>query len=154
MRSIPHALLWETFSHGRWWILALFMAGNMLPMLVFGVLAPFNIDPNEKEFLSLHIVLLPFIMVSFGGGNMTGQGAMSRLYTKPISTASLVAWHMFPAGILLAIQIALAGWLYRTVYHVNWPIWGPSIFSVAAWASLQVLTSVSHRTLTSFTLAI
>ncbi len=153
MRSIPQALMWETFSHGRWWILALFMAGNIMPMLIFSALNPYNIDPNDTEILTLYIVLLPLMMFSFGGGNLAGQGPMSRLYTKPISTAALVAWHMFPAGILLAIQIAVAGWMYRTMYHVNWPILGPSLFSIAAWASMQVLTSVSHKTTTSFTLA-
>ncbi len=153
MRSIPQVLMWETFTHGRWWILALFMAGNIMPMLIFSALNPYNIDPNDTEILTLYIVLLPLMMFSFGGGNLAGQGPMSRLYTKPISTAALVAWHMFPAGILLAIQIAVAGWMYRTMYHVNWPILGPSLFSIAAWASMQVLTSVSHKTTTSFTLA-
>jgi hypothetical protein len=25
MRSIPQALMWETYSHGRWWILVDYM---------------------------------------------------------------------------------------------------------------------------------
>ena len=153
MRSIPRALMWETFSHGRWWILGLFMAGNLLPMFIYSALGPFEVDPNATEIVLMHIVFLPLIIVSFGGGNMAGQGPMSRLYTKPISTASLVAWHMFPAGILLAIELAVAGWMYRSMYQISWPILGPSLFSIAAWASLQVLTSVSHKTTTSFTLA-
>lgn len=153
MRSIPQALMWDTFTHGRWWILGMFMVGNLTPMLLYSALGPVEVDPNASEFVLMHIVWLPLMMLSFGFGAVAGQGAMSRLYTKPISTASLVAWHMFPACILLSIELAVAGWMYRTIYQISWPILGPSLFAIAWCASLQVLMSVSHKTTTSFTLA-
>jgi hypothetical protein len=154
MRSISQALMWETFSHGRWWIVGFFLFGNLLPMLILGALNPYGIESGDLAFLTMHIVFLPIIMLQFGAGIVAAQGAMSRLYTKPISTSSLVAWHMFPGGIMLAFQITVAGWMYRTIYHVDWPILGPSLFAVAAWASLQVLVSVSQKTMTSFAVAV
>lgn len=36
MRSIPQALMWEMFSHGRWHILGFFVLGNLLPLFVYG----------------------------------------------------------------------------------------------------------------------
>lgn len=154
MRSIPQALMWETFSHGRGWIVGFFLLGNLLPMLIFGALNPYEIEADDAAFLTMHIVFLPIIMLQFGAGIIAAQGAMSRLYAKPISTSSLVAWQMFPGGIMLALEVAVAGWMCGTVYSIHWPILGPSLFAVAAWASLQVLVSVSQKTFSSFALAV
>ena len=151
MRSIPQTLTWE-MRRNCWWILGFFLLGNLLPMLVLGALSPYEIDPDDTALLLMHVVFLPLIMFSFGGGIAEAQGPMSQLYSKPISTTTLVAWHMFPGAILLATEVAVAGWMYRT--HYSWPILGPSIFAAAAWASLQVLVSVSQRSLTSFCLAV
>ncbi len=153
MRSIPQALMWETFSHGRWWILGFFLFGNMLPMLIFGALSPYEIESDDNAFLIMHVMFLPLIMFQFGAGIVAAQGSMSRLYAKPISTPSLVAWQMFPGGFLLAMEVAVAALMYSKIYHMNWPILGPSLFAIVAWASLQVLVSVSQKRLSSFCLA-
>ncbi len=153
MRSIPQALMWEMFSHGRWWIPGFYVLGNLVPMLLFALFTYLGVDPQDHSLLVLHICFMPFLMMCFGGGILPAQGALTRLYTAPISTASLVAWHMFPGGILLAIEIAVAARTYNILFNLGWPIWGPALFSVAAWASMQLLFSVSHRTLTSFIVA-
>ena len=154
MRSIPQAMLWETFAHGRWWILGFFLLGNMLPMLIFGALSPYEIDSDDTAFLVMHLVCMPLIMFQFGAGIVAAQGSVSRHYSKPISTPSLVAWQMFPGGILLAMEVAVAAWMYSKIYHLNWPILGPSLFAVAAWGSLQVLFSVSQKRFSSILLAV
>jgi len=154
MRSIPQALMWETFSHGRGWIVGFFLLGNLLPMLIFGALNPYEIEADDTAFLTMHIVFLPLIMFQFGAGIVAAQGSMSRLYARPISTPSLVAWQMFPGGIMLALEVAVAGWMCSTLFNIHWPILGPSLFAVAAWASLQVLVSVSQKTFSSFALAV
>ncbi len=152
MRSIPQALMWETFSHGRWWILGFFLFGNMLPMLIFGALSPYEIESDDNAFLIMHVMFLPLIMFQFGAGIVAAQSSMSRLYAKPISTPSLVAWQMFPGGFVLAMEVAVAGWMYSKIYHLNWPILGPSLFAIVAWASLQVLVSIPQKRLSSFCL--
>ncbi|MEJ7594084.1 MAG: hypothetical protein WKF77_21295 [Planctomycetaceae bacterium] len=153
MRSIPQALMWEMFSHGRWWIPGFYVLGNLVPMLLFALFTHLGVDPHDHSFLVLHICFMPLLMMSFGGGILPAQGALSRLYTAPISTASLVAWHMFPGGILLAIEVAVAALTYNILFNLGWPIWGSAFFAVAAWASMQLLVSVSHRTLSSFCVA-
>ena len=153
MQSIPQALMWEMFSHGRWWIPGFYVLGNLMPMLSFALFTHLGVDPQDHSLLVLHICFMPFLMISLGGGILTAQGALTRLYTAPISTASLVAWHMFPGGILLAVEVAVAAWTYNILFHLGWPIWGPALFAAAAWASMQLLVSVSHRTLTSFCVA-
>jgi len=153
MRSIPQALMWEMFSHGRWWIPGFYVLGNLTPMLFFALFTHLGVDPQDHSLLVLHICFNPFLMISFGSGILPAQGALTRLYTAPISTASLVAWHMFPGGILLAIEIAVAAWTYNILFRLDWPVWGPALCSIAAWASMQLLVSVSHRTLSSFSVA-
>ncbi len=154
MRSIPQALMWEMFSHGRGWIPGCYVLGNLVPMLLFALFTHLGVDPQDHSLLVLHICFMPLLMMCFGSGILSAQGSLTRLYTAPISTASLVAWHMFPGGILLAIEIAVAAWTYNILFKLEWPIWGPALFSIAAWASMQLLVSVSHRTLTSFSVAI
>ena len=153
MRSIPQALMWEMFSHGRWWIPGFYVLGNLVPMLLCALFTHLGVDPHDHSLLVLHICFMPLLMISFGGGILSAQGSLTRLYTAPISTASLVAWHMFPGGILLAIEVGVAAWTYNVLFHLGWPIWGPALFAVAAWASMQLLVSVSHRSLTSFCVA-
>ncbi|RLT09337.1 MAG: hypothetical protein DWI22_05980 [Planctomycetota bacterium] len=153
MRSIPQALMWEMFSHGRWHILGFFVLGNLLPLFVYGALSPLDMDPHDSALLTMHLCFLPITLFQFAFGIVAAQGSLSRLYTTPISTASLVAWHMFPGGFLLAIEVAVAAWAYNILFHVGWPIWGPALFAAAAWATGQLLVSVSQRTFSSFCLA-
>ena len=153
MRSIPQALMWEMFSRGRWHILGFFVLGNLLPLLVYGALSPFEMDPNDSALLIMHLCFLPIVLFQFAVGIVAAQGSLSRLYTTPISTASLVAWHMFPGGVLLAIEVAVAAWTYNILFQAGWPIWGPALFAAAAWSSSQLMVSVSQRTMSSFCLA-
>lgn len=152
MRSIPQALMWEMFSHGRWHILGFFALGNLLPLIVYGALSPLDMDPNDSALLIMHLCFLPITLFQFAIGIVAAQGSLYRLYTTPISTAALVAWHMFPGAILLAIEVALAAWVYNILFQAGWPIWGPALFAAAAWSTSQLLVSVSQRTFSSFCL--
>ena len=95
MQSIPQALMWEMFSHGRWWIPGFYVLGNLMPMLSFALFTHLGVDPQDHSLLVLHICFMPFLMISLGGGILTAQGALTSLYTAPISSASLVAWNIF-----------------------------------------------------------
>lgn len=153
MRSIPQALMWEMFSRGRWRIPGFYVLGNLVPLLLFALFSHLGVDPQDHSFLVLHICFLPLLMLVFGSGVLSAQGSLARLYTTPVSTASLVAWHMFPGSVLLATEIAVAACMYNILFNLGWPIWGPALFAAAAWASMQLLVSVSHRTLSSFSVA-
>jgi len=153
MRSIPHALIWELFSHGRWWIPGLYAVGNLITMPLFGLFSHLGVDPNDHAIVVLNLCFMPVLMMTFGGGVVSAQGSLTRLYTAPISTASLVAWHMFPGAVLVAGEVAVTAWLYNALYNFSWPILGPAIFAAALWASVQLLVSISQRTLSATCLA-
>ncbi|MEZ6033638.1 MAG: hypothetical protein R3C17_11130 [Planctomycetaceae bacterium] len=152
MRAIPQALMWELFWHGRGWIPAFYVLGNLMPMLLFLMLTHVGLEPQDPVFLLLHVCFMPIILICVGGGILPAQGAFSRLYSAPISTASLVAWHLFPGGIILAIEIALSVLMYNWLFHLNWPILGPALVAAAAWASVQTLVSTSQKTLSGICL--
>ena len=147
MRSIPQVLMWELFWHGRGWIPVFYFLGNLMPMLLFLMLTHVGLEPQDPVFLVLHVCFMPIILLCIGGGILPAQGALSRLYSAPISTASLVAWHLFPGGIILAIEIALSVSMYNWLFHLNWPILGPALVAAAAWASVQTLVSTSQKTI-------
>jgi len=153
MHSIPRALMWELFSHGRWWIPGYMILGNLFPMLLLAFFVHLGVDPDDHAFVVLHQCFVPVMICSFGAGIISAQGSLTRLYTAPISTASLVAWHMFPGAILLAVEVAAAAWCYNTLYRFSWPILGPALLAAALWASVQLLVSMSQRTLTGTCLA-
>lgn len=123
------------------------MVGNSLPMLVYGALCREGVDLSEPEFVIMHVMFLPIMMMQFTLGLLTAQGSLSRLYSAPISTRSLVAWHMFPGGILMSLHVAASLWIQNKLFDSGLPILGPSLFAGVAWASAQLMVSIQHRTL-------
>lgn len=150
MRSIPQALLWELWARGRLQIPGFFLLGNVFPLLVFSALQREGLDPSEQACLIVYTAFLPIMMFQFGVGIMAAQGSLARLYTAPISTASLVAWHMFPGAALMALEVAVALEVQRQLFHRELVVVGPSLFAFAAWASAQTLVSIPQRTVLSF----
>jgi hypothetical protein len=150
MRSIAQALFWELWERGRLQIPGFFLLGNVFPLLVFSALQREGLDPSEQACLIVYTAFLPIMMFQFGVGIMAAQGSLARLYTAPISTASLVAWHMFPGAALMALEVAVALEVQRQLFHRELVVVGPSLFAFAAWASAQTLISVPQRTVFRF----
>ena len=150
MHTIPAALLWEIFYRGRTAIIGCFLLGNLMPMLVYTAMSRFAVDPADPAFLNMHILFLPLMMFQFAIGIVFAQGSLARLYAAPISTPTLVAWHMVPGSVLLAAEVAIAIWVQNTVFGYDYPVLGPSLFAAVAWAAAQVLVCVSQRTLSTF----
>ena len=119
MRSMPQALVWEMFSHGRWSLPGFFLLGNAIPLLTYSALSRIGIDANDPAFITLQFSFLPLVIFQFAVGIVVAQGPMARLYAAPISANSIVAWHMFSGGILLALETAAAAWLYNWLFDVN-----------------------------------
>lgn len=152
MRSIPQALMWELFWHGRGWIPVFYFLGNLIQVLLLALLSHLGVDPQDHAFLVLHVCFVPITIVLVGGGILPAQGSLSRLYPAPISTASLVAWHMLPGGLLLGIEVAISVCMYNWLFQLSWPILGPALCASAAWASVQTLVSTSPKTLSGICL--
>lgn len=148
MRSMPQALLWETFSNGRWSLPGMFLLAIILPLLVYGSLSGFPMDVRAREFVLLQATFLLIVIFQLAVGVYMAQGPLSRLYTLPISVNSIVAWHMFSGALILAAMTVASACLFNTLFRVEWPIWGPALFSAAAWSALQVLVCISsHQSL-------
>lgn len=143
MRSMPRALLWEMLSHGRWTLPGMFLLAIMLPLLIYGALSGFSVDPRMLEFVVLQFAFLPIVIFQLALGIAMAHGQLSRLYALPISTNSIVAWHMFSGALFVAAETAAAAWLLNTLFRVEWPILGLALFAAAAWSALQVVLSVS-----------
>ncbi|MEI8210627.1 MAG: hypothetical protein WCI02_00620 [Planctomycetota bacterium] len=139
MRSIPQALLWETLSRGRWSLPGLFLLGNGLPLLVYGSLYGSGIKAADPIYVILQFSLLPLVILQFAMGISIAQGPMSRLYTWPVSSNTIVAWHTLSGAAILALETALAACLYNWLFDAQWPILGPMLFAAVAWSAFQLL---------------
>ena len=130
MRSVAQALSWEMLWRGRLVIPGSFLLSLALPTLVFGSLyriAGFVIEPDEAPWIMLHLVFTLMMLLLMGTGILWAQGRIARLFPAPISTHSLVAWHMFSGAGLLALEAALGIYLLNSLFHLSWPIWGPTL---------------------------
>lgn len=141
MRSIPQALLWEGLVRGRWSVLGMFLVGNAIPCMVYEALSGYRISLNETAlpFLVLQFSFLQLIILQFAIGIAIAQGPMSRLFTWPISSHAIVAWHSLSGSLLLAVETALAASLYNWLFQAGWPILGPAVFAAVAWTAIQLL---------------
>jgi len=142
---MPQALLWETLRHGRWSLPGCFLLGNLLPLFIYGALSGFPFNARDREFVVLQFAFLPIIVLQFAGGIIVAQGPMSRLYSAPISTPSIVAWHTLSGAAILVAETIAAAWLYNSLFHVGWPIFGPALFAATFWSAFQILLSGSNQ---------
>ncbi len=143
MRSIPVAMTWEMLTRGRWNLLAFATGANLMPAILLAALRHEGLDDTGvPSMLVIHIMLVQLNMLIFGCALFEAQGQPSRLYALPISTASLVAWQMFPAMLMMALESVASTAILNTVFGLDWPLWGPALSAaVGVAAILAVLWS-------------
>ncbi|MDB5392031.1 MAG: hypothetical protein JWM11_7677 [Planctomycetaceae bacterium] len=140
MRSIPVALIWELLYCGRWTLLLGVVGAPVLPLLLLTALsAQGPIDPNDPAFITIHICLIQINMLSFGAAIMTAQRLPARLATYPISTPTIVTWYALPAMGLMILQTYCSTYFLNVLFHLNWPLWGPSLFAAVAMIAVQAV---------------
>jgi hypothetical protein len=138
MRSVPQALIWELLSRGRWCLPAAACGANLMPLLIFGALRYHGaLDPAEPAFLVMQIVLVQINMFAFGSGVMTAQGPLSRLYAYPVTTATIVTWHLVPAMTLMGLETLASTALMNALFDLGWSLWGPALFAAVALAAVM-----------------
>jgi hypothetical protein len=145
MRSMPRALLWETTSHGRWTLPGMFLLGNGIPLLVYGSILGIGVNTADPAFVVLQFSFLPLIILQFAIGIAVAQGPMSRLFTTPMSSNAIVAWHSISGAAILALETGLAACLYNSLFNADWPILGPMLFAATAWSALQLLQFIPSQ---------
>lgn len=138
MRSIPAAMIWEIFQRGRWQLIGGMLGANLLPVILLTLLrieAGGEMDPIELRgvFTSLSLIN----MMVFAAAILASQGSPSRLYTYPIPSSTLAAWHMIPAMGLMGLEIALSNAFMNAVFHLGLPLWPPAIFTAVMIGAFQ-----------------
>ncbi len=153
MNSVSRAMLWELMVRGRWQIPGWFIFGNLIPGLLYTAFGHLGVDYEDPALVAMHVILLQLMMLLFGLGIVGAQGALSRMFLLPVSTATVVAWHLIPGSILLSVEVAIALVAQNAYFGLNQPVVGPTLFAATVWASAQMLVGMSHRTLKSVLLA-
>lgn len=147
MRSIPVALTWELLYCGRWWLLCGTLGGLAFPLLLLGALTQDGaLDGNDPSLIAVHLFLVQINMFMFGAAVMAAQRLPARLYPLPISNTELVVWSLIPAMGLMLLESQLNSVLINTLFHVNWPIWGPSLFAAVGLAAVQAVVWQTEKT--------
>lgn len=147
MRSIPVAIVWELLYRGRWALIAGFLGANLLPLLIENALKmQGGVESADPAQVMMHIMLVQISALMFGAAVMSAQGNLSRLYAAPIPTSTLVAWHLFPAMLFLFLGSAASTLLLNALFPLDWPVWGPALFSAVAIAAVYAALWQSEKT--------
>ena len=146
MRSIFFAMLRDAVQRGRWILPLGFLAGNLLPVLLFTAFAKIGVKvTNAPDWLFLHLMVTHVSIMSFAPAIMFAQGPPNRLFTFPVSNRRLVAYYLLIAGSLMIAQIALSQALINAIFGLDWPIQGPALFGGAALALVYAVIWFADR---------
>ncbi len=136
MKSVPGALGWEMLSHGRWGLILAALGANALPVLLFLALkhdGALNATA-EPSTVIMHMTTVLLNLFLFDTAVIGTLSPMSRLYTVPVSTASLVGWHLVLGMIAVMLEMAASIAVLNLSFGLNWPLFGPTLFAGATFA--------------------
>jgi hypothetical protein len=138
MKSVPWAIGWEMLRRGRWGLILSALGANTLPALLFGLLRYEGaLDlPNEPSSIIMYLMTVQINLFLFGTAVIAALSPMSRLYTYPVSTASLVGWHMVLGMMAVTLEMAAAIAILNASFGLGWRPLGPSLFAGATFAAI------------------
>ncbi|HET6884261.1 MAG TPA: hypothetical protein VFI31_29180, partial [Pirellulales bacterium] len=140
MRSVPQAMIWEMWRHGGWILLLGLLGANLLPAILFAALRMDGaVDPRDPSQMVMHVVLVQINMFVFAAAIFTAQGSPSRLYALPVTTASIVVWHLLPMMVLMALETAVSTVALNALFDLGWPVWGPAFFAAVTTAAVAAM---------------
>ena len=129
MRSIPLAIGWEMLHRGR---LGLFGRArrDALPVLVLAVMRHKGVlDLPADTLIIVHFVLVQLNLVSFGLAVVAVLSPMSRLYTYPVASSTLVGWHMLVGMAAVTLETLAVIGLLNAIFDLGWHPLGPALFA-------------------------
>lgn len=148
MRSIPYVMAWELVRRGRWQMLLAALGANLMPFLLLTALRMEGpLDPNDLAMITMQMILIIFQPAVFAAALFSAIDSTPRSYTLPVPTATLVAWKMIPAMVLMFLESAISIAAVNLFYQLNWPIWGPSLLSSVTVAMVIASVWFSERTI-------
>jgi hypothetical protein len=138
MRSMPLAIAWEMLHRGRWGMILAALGANALPVFVYAWLGQRGaLDPAEPIGFITHFVVVVLNLSLFGLAVIAVQWPMSRLYTYPVASSTLVGWHMLVGMVAVTLEMVAAIGLLNAIFDLGWRPLGPALFAGAAFAALQ-----------------
>jgi hypothetical protein len=137
MKSVPWAIGWEMLHRGRWGLVLAALGANALPALLFGMLKYDGAleGRDEPSTVIMHMVTVQINLFIFGTAVIAALYPMSRLYTFPISTSSLVGWHMVLGMMAVAVEMAASIAILNLSFGLGWRPLGPALFAGATFAA-------------------
>ncbi|MBA4107286.1 MAG: hypothetical protein C0485_16190 [Pirellula sp.] len=142
MRSISTAMTWELLVSGRLALAATGLSMAAVPILVMtSLFSVARLDPQDETIHMLHLL---FMQTNIFAGIVVMLGLVHQstrpLFPQPATSRTLANGRLFPAASLLTLQVLLWTATLNAVLRINWPVWEPAIFAVAALtASFAVL---------------
>lgn len=141
MRSIPLVMVWDMFRHGSFYLLSGFAGSFAMPVLLFTALQQHGpLDPTEPSYITIHITMSQINIFIFAAMAMSAQRAptrTARFYTLPVTTATLVTWHILPSVVLVSVQVLINTLVLNWMFGLGWPIWGPTLFAAAVMVAIH-----------------
>jgi hypothetical protein len=138
MRSVPLAMTWEMLNRGRWTLIAGVLGANAFPVVLLTALrydGPLMVA--EPHMMLMHLILVQINMLAFGAAVLTAQGSPSRLYAWPVSTSTIVTWHLLPAMVFTTLELILSTVVLNAIFDLSWPLWGPALFVGVTMGAIQ-----------------
>jgi hypothetical protein len=146
MRSIPLAMTWELLNHRPWILLAGALGANLLPwMLLTALHQEGGIIPTHPSMIIVHMCLIQMQLFTIGVAVFASQGNPARLYPWPVSTATIVTWHLLPAMAITAAASLIGTLALNAVFQVGWPLWGPAMFVAVTVAAIQAVSWLTEK---------
>jgi hypothetical protein len=146
MRSIPLAMTWEMLRRG-WWVLALAALGaNALPVLLFTLLRHDGaLDPADQSQIIMNMVMVQINVFLFSTAAYASLGPPARLYTFPVSTSSIIAWHLVLGMLAVALELIASTAMLNAMFGLEWRLWGPALFAAVAMAAFQAAIWLTEK---------
>jgi hypothetical protein len=138
MRSVPLAMTWEMLQRGKWHLLGALLFGCVFPASIIHVLQQAGgFNSLEQTGVVLHFCFVQLDMFIFGAAVVYAQGRPSRLYTFPISSQSIAAWHLLLGMVTMFLGSIVMSATLNAIFDVGWPLWGPALFFAVAFVAIN-----------------
>ncbi len=139
-------MTWESFRRGRWRLVGGALAANALPAIVLAALHfQEGLSPREPSTVQIHYMMMQLNMFMFGATVFAVQGSPSRLYALPVTTATIVAWHLLPAMVVMVFESVLSTVALNAIFDLGWPLWGPALFLAVMLAGINAAIWLTEK---------
>lgn len=133
MRSIAHAMTWETLARGRWAILTASLAAVAFPTIFVNALHHDRfIEWQDPLWINLHMAMAMTTIFICALALRTAQGTVAKLFSMPVTTSQIVIWTFLPASFIVALQFVGSTLIVNALFGIKWPVLGPALVAAAA----------------------